>query len=170
MATAGGITISPAAPQDMQQVQQLARSIWPAAYASILRPEQVQNMLERIYSLDNLRQEVEKGHRFFLAWEAAQPLGYASSYKDDNTVWVKKLYVLPGQQGKGVGTRLMRAAVAAHLPALQVSLLVNNGNTPAMAYYEHSGFIRSGETPVQMGDYHFTDYIYTCPVTNIVKA
>ncbi|NBO20167.1 MAG: GNAT family N-acetyltransferase [Proteobacteria bacterium] len=151
-------------------VQALAHAIWPIAYASILRPEQVQNMLERIYALENLQAEMQSGHRFFIAWEGFEPLGYASAYKEGDTVWVKKLYVQPDRQGEGIGSQLMQAAVSALSPAREVSLLVNSNNTPAMTYYERSGFSRSGETPVQMGDYHFTDYIYTAPATRIIKA
>ena len=158
------VTVLPAQAVELPLVQQLAHAIWPQAYASILLPEQVNNMLGRIYSLENLLQEVENGHRFFLAWEGFEPLGYASAYREESTVWVKKLYVLPERQGEGIGTQLMHAAVSAFPGAQHASLLVNNRNAPAMAYYERAGFTRSGELPVRMGDYEFTDYIYSRPL------
>jgi GNAT superfamily N-acetyltransferase len=159
--------ITDAAADHLPHVRDLAHAIWPQAYANVLKPVQIENMLERIYSLQNLTHEMQSGHRFFLAWRDKTPLGYASMYKDADTIWLKKLYVHVAEQGRGIGQQLLQHAIAAFLPASRVNLLVNKDNTPAQRFYERSGFARSGETPVQMGDHQFIDYIYSRPITAI---
>jgi ribosomal protein S18 acetylase RimI-like enzyme len=152
--------IRPASEKDIPQISALAHRIWPLCFAGILTPVQVANMLERIYNEENLKTEMAQGHRFFLASENTRFVGYASAYKDGNTVWLKKLYLESVARGKGTGARLMETAVAAFLPAKEIRLLVNNDNISAQQFYERSGYKRIGEKQVMMGDYPFTDYIY----------
>jgi diamine N-acetyltransferase len=145
---------------DLPLVIDLAWRIWPVAYAGILTPEQIENLLTRIYDIENLAAECAEGHRFWAAYDDGVALGYASGYREGAVVWLKKLYVLPECQGRGVGRALMQSVVAAFLPAEEIRLLVNGGNRAAQKFYARCGFSRAGEVPVQMGDFHFTDYVY----------
>ena len=151
--------IEPLDEAGLSTVSLLAHRIWPAAYAGILTPAQIDNLLSRIYSPENLRREWVDGHRFWLAHDD-EPVGYASAYRDDGIVWLKKLYVLPQCQGRGIGRALMEAATAAFMPARELRLLVNSGNLPAQRFYERQGFARLAEMPVRMGDFEFVDYVY----------
>ena len=61
------------------------------------------------------------------------------------------MYVRPDQQGKGLGTALLAAAVAhartlAHVQVL--NLTVTEGNTAALALYERAGFQAFGTEPM----------------------
>lgn len=158
--SARSIVISPLDAADLAVVAALAHRIWPAAYAGVLTGEQIANLLLRIYSVENLKREMASGHRFWLAREGGAPAGFASGYKEGSTVWLKKLYVLPDRQGRGLGRALMDAVVAAFLPADDLKLFVNNGNTAAQAFYERLGFSRAAEVPVRMGDFDFVDFVY----------
>jgi ribosomal protein S18 acetylase RimI-like enzyme len=158
---AAACTVSPLTPQDIPIVSRLAHCIWPVCYADILTAEQIANMLERIYSEENLRKEMAEGHRFWAAYESDAPVGFASAYKENEIVWLKKLYVLPDRQGRGIGKVLMDAAVAAFLPAQELRLLVHRHNLSAQRFYTRAGFARIGEAPVQMGDFHFVDLVFS---------
>lgn len=149
----------------MEAVRALAHRIWPQAYAGILTKEQIENMLSKIYSLENLRAEMEAGHRFWLAADA-DLAAFASAYTDGQTLWIKKLYVLPTRQGQGIGTSLIRTIVAAFPQASELKLLVNDKNTPAQSFYEKLGFTKAGTTPVTMGDFEFCDLIFSAPAAN----
>ena len=162
--TAVRVTVSPLAQADTPVIADLARRIWPAAYAGILTDEQIANLLLRIYGEENLRREMADGHRFWAAYENAQPVGYASAYKDDGIIWLKKLYVLPDRQGRGIGKKLIDAAVAALRPARELRLLVNGDNLPAQRFYAKTGFTCIGEMPVRMGDFAFTDRVFSKPL------
>lgn len=152
--------IRPLGAADRTLVIDLSRRIWPHAYAGVLAPEQIENILARIYNEENLAGEMAAGHRFWAAEEKGEALGFASGYRDGDTVWIKKLYVLPQCQGRGIGRLLMETVITAFAPVAQARLLVNSGNLAAQRFYERCGFTRAESVPVRMGDFDFTDYVY----------
>jgi len=158
------ITIRPLSEGEFPLVESLARRIWPVAYGAILTAEQLENLLANIYGVDNLAREVAQGHRFWLAFEGDEALGFASGYRAGSTIWIKKLYVLPETQGKGIGHALMQTVITAFAPADEVRLFVNGENSAAQAFYERCGFVNGGGVPVQMGDFTFTDFVYVKPL------
>jgi GNAT superfamily N-acetyltransferase len=155
------IEILPVKPEEIGIITHLAGQIWPVCFADILTPGQIGNLLERIYNHDNLRKELQKGHRFWIAQNSGIPIGYVSAYKENDVIWLKKLYMLPEQQGKGIGSLLLNTATHAFLPASKQSLFVNRDNVDAQRYYTRKGFTRMEEVPVKMGDFDFVDYIYS---------
>ncbi len=155
--------IHPLTANDVQSISKLAHAIWPVCYANILTPEQIANLLENIYSEENLLKEMESGHRFWAAYDGNVPVGYSSSYKENNIVWLKKLYVLPQQHGKGIGKKLSASATNAFAPAEEIRLLVNRKNLPAQNFYERTGFTCIKEIAVQMGSFNFIDLVYSKP-------
>lgn len=155
------IHIQPLESQQLESIAVLARRIWPVSYANILTPEQINNLLGRIYSLENLRGEMQSGHRFFIAMQHSQAIGYASAYQDGSVLWLKKLYVLPEMQGQGIGKELMQAALDAFPLAEEIRLLVNRDNLPAQQFYLRQRFTQTGEVAVQMGDFQFVDFVFS---------
>jgi ribosomal protein S18 acetylase RimI-like enzyme len=142
----------------------LARAVWPVAFAGILTPDQIANVVGHIYTPDNLAREWAAGHRFWAAFEGGEALGFAAGYRDGEAAWVKKLYILPKAQGQGIGRALI-ATIAAHFsPVRELKLLVNDGNVAAQAAYERLGFVRAATLPVHMGDHDFIDYLYIKPL------
>lgn len=145
--------------EDMEIVRNLAHEIWPVAYKNILKPHEIQNMLEKIYSVNNLQQEMESGHVFWVVKERGMNIGFASAYIEDLNLWLKKLYILPEMQGKGYGKFFISEIVKHFNNAKTILLYVNSSNTPAQKFYEKLGFKITGSTPVKMGDYDFLDFI-----------
>lgn len=159
------VTIEPIGPGDLPRIQALARVIWPEAYAGILPAERIGPMLDEIYSLSELTADIEaRGHRYWLATVDGADAGFVSAYRDDERVWIKKLYVLSSIRGLGLGRRLMGAAVAAFPGAASVGLCVNNGNEPAIGFYRARGFAVEAEVPVRMGPFDFTDFVMARPL------
>jgi GNAT superfamily N-acetyltransferase len=164
VSTRAAMEIRPLTAADLSLVSDLSRRIWPLAYAGILTPTQIDNILARIYSVDNLKTEMAGGHRFWAAYDGGGALGFASGYRDGAAIWIKKLYVLSEAQGCGIGRALIEVVIAAFAPASDARLLVNSGNIAAQAAYERLGFARAATLPVTMGDYDFTDYLYVKPL------
>jgi GNAT superfamily N-acetyltransferase len=160
MAIAHPITIRKADKEDFTIIIRLANLIWPICFAGNLTAEQIGNMLLRIYNEENLSQEMDKGHYFWLAYEGSEPVGYASAYLENEYIWIKKLYILTEKQGKGIGTMLVNALSKAFPITKELWLLVNRENHQAQKFYLKSGFTCIGEVPVQMGDHQFIDLIY----------
>ena len=159
------ITFDPAGPADAGLVTELAARIWPDCFKDILSPEQVGNILGNLYSSESLRQQMDDGQRFILVRMDGVAVGYASGYRDDTVVWIKKLYLLASVRGMGLGAQLMHSVVAACGPAAYARLLVHRDNVQAQDFYTRHGFIRIGEVPVKMGDFDFVDYLYETPLS-----
>jgi diamine N-acetyltransferase len=158
-------TYIPATNGHLSHIIMLAHRIWPTTHAGILTPEQINNMLLKIYTRESLLEEIKQGHQFWLAYQGEKPVAYASCYKDDDIIWIKKIYVEPATQGQGIGVKLMHSAIKPFLPAKELRLLANPQNTPAHAFYMHLGFQKIAEVPVQMGDWNFNDFLFSMPLT-----
>jgi len=141
-------------------IAELAHRIWPHSYGDILTPEQISNLLQHIYSPSNLESEMRGGHFFWLAHEENAPVGFASAYREADIVWLRKLYVLPEMQGRGIGKALVAQVLAAFPAGRELRLLVNKNNVRAQEFYVQSGFRCTEEVPVKMGDHMFIDRIY----------
>ena len=159
------LQINIASKSDLKIVTDLAKKIWPISYKKTLSEAQIENMLEKIYSTENLIYEMEElGHVFWIASDENEPVGYISAYEEGNSLWMKKLYVLPEKQGKGYGTYLMNAAINHFKGAKVICLFVNSENTSAQVFYKAKGFEVVDTIPVKMGDYDFIDFIMSKPV------
>lgn len=155
------LSITPLQEAEVATVSALAHRIWPVAYDEILSPAQLDNLLTTIYSHDNLHREIAHGHRFWLAhWDTAA-VGFVSGYQEAARLWLRKLYVLPDHQGRGIGQALLATLCAAFPAAREVRLFVNRENVAAQRFYTHAGFLPVEEVNVQMGDYHFIDLVFS---------
>jgi ribosomal protein S18 acetylase RimI-like enzyme len=152
--------ISPVAPPELPRIASLARRIWPEAFAGILPADRIPGMLDEIYALETLAADIgERGHKYWLASGDGGDLGYASAYRADGRVWIKKLYLLAEARGRGLGKAMIATARAYFGEDLPVALYVNDRNAAAIAFYRSQGFEIEQHVPVQMGPYRFTDYV-----------
>jgi ribosomal protein S18 acetylase RimI-like enzyme len=159
------VAIFPIGTAELERVRALAYEIWPEAYVGILPAERIPGMLAEIYSLEALAADIAaRDHRYWLATVDGGDAGFVSAYREAGRVWIKKLYVLGTIRGLGLGKRLLATAVAAFPEASSVGLYVNDGNAPAIGFYESQGFAVEKRVPVRMGPYDFTDFVMARPV------
>ena len=95
--------------EQLHIVRELAEIIWPVAYGKIISPEQIDYMMDMMYSIDSLENQLQDNRIFLLAEEDNRFVGFASyelNCDTSNTTKIHKLYVLPETQGKGIGRKL----------------------------------------------------------------
>ena len=64
---------------DIPLINQLAWIVFPHTYKDILSPEQIDYMMEWMYSPTNLKKQMtEDGHIYYFAFRADEPAGYLS--------------------------------------------------------------------------------------------
>ncbi len=158
------IFINEAKLSDLQTIQQIAEETWPVAYGNILSAAQLRYMLDKMYSIASLEQQLQNGHHFLLASIKHVPAGFASYTFDPEIITLtklQKLYVLPQQQGKNVGKNLLTEIV--HRVKLrekqQLNLNVNRAN-PAVNFYRKFGFEIVYSEDIAIGNgYFMNDYV-----------
>lgn len=151
-----------AKPDELEIIHQLAHEIWWPTYQGIISDEQISFMLKDMYSLHSLQRQIEREAIFILAKEDEHFVGFAScSFSQDNAVCtVHKLYILPSQQGKGIGRNLIHFITreASERGAETIELNVNRNN-PALQFYLKEGFTIYKEVDISYFDYVLNDYV-----------
>lgn len=83
-------------------------------------------------------------HSLFTAWDGPRLVGLGNAISDGHlVVYYPHLLVLPGYQGRGIGTELMRRLMARY-EGFHQHMLVADGR--ALDFYRKRGFERAGET------------------------
>jgi len=159
------IQITTATHQDYSLIQQIAHQTWPHTFGTILSPEQIAYMLEMMYSIPALTEQIEeKGYTFLLAKEEDIYLGFAAyelNYQGLPKTKLHKIYILPEAQGKGLGKLLINtvADIAKQNQNEVLSLNVNRNN-PAIYFYEKLGFTKVAEEDIPIGQgYLMEDFV-----------
>jgi len=162
------ISIRSATFSDLAVVHDLAHQIWPHVYGDILSPGQLKYMLEEIYSMSSLQNQLTSlHHNFILVLKDSIPVGFASfspKEKNSTTYRLHKIYILPEQQGKGIGKFLLGYIInfIKSLGATCLELNVNRYNK-ARFFYEKQGFTITGTEDIDIGrGYVMNDYVMTC--------
>lgn len=158
-------TIRKATTEDCALIRKLAQQVFPATYRDILTPEQIDYMMEWMYSEKNIRKQMEEeGHVYLLAYEECEAAGYVSVRPDGKDLFhLEKIYVIPYFQGAHCGSFLFREAIRyikeQHPEPCQMELNVNRHNK-ALHFYEHMGMkkVREGDFPIGNG-FYMNDYI-----------
>ncbi len=151
---------------DIPLIRQLAGVAFPATYKSIITAEQIDYMMDMMYSTTSLtRQMTEEHHTYLLLYTPEnEAAGYVSIQPiADDEYELQKIYVLPRFQGQHLGRELFEAAVAhvkeLHPAPCRLFLHVNRHNK-ARAFYEHLGMHVASQGDYEIGHgYYMNDYI-----------
>ena len=81
-------TIKKATLADIEVIRTLATQTFPATYQHILTPEQIDYMMDWMYSSESLRNQMEKEHHiYYIAYEECEPAGYVSIQQEDTDLF-----------------------------------------------------------------------------------
>lgn len=155
-------TIRHATDADITLIRELSLQVWPQTYAAILSKEQIDYMLDMMYSEASLHRQLQKKHQFVIVYNAGVPVGFASYSQLEPTIFkLHKIYVVPIQQGKGTGRFIIEKIIAEIREQGAQTLLLNvNRNNVARHFYEKLGFTVIGEEDIDIGNGFFmNDYV-----------
>lgn len=151
--------------EEAEAIEAMALRIWSVCYAEMLSAEQIDYMLGWMYAPARIRREmrdqIAEYHWLRLGGET---VGFAAvgPGEDSGEVYLHKLYVLPEQQGQGIGSAALAALEGAARAggAEKISLRVNRGNAAAIRVYEKNGFQRIAEVCSDIGGgFVMDDYV-----------
>jgi GNAT superfamily N-acetyltransferase len=164
-------TITKISTESIPQIERLSSEIWHKVYPLLITTEQIDFMLNMMYSRSSLEKQIlELEHQFILISTDEEAVGYASyslkSAAEPTIFRLNKLYLQPACHGQGMGKAMIQFIIAETLPqgAKFLELNVNKEN-PTVAFYKKFGFTITEETVVQIGEgYVMDDFVMTLKI------
>ncbi|MEA4867352.1 MAG: GNAT family N-acetyltransferase [Rikenellaceae bacterium] len=155
--------------EDFPIIQDIAAQAWPEAFKDILSYDQIEYMMEMMYSNSSLEKQItEQNHLFLLSYsqvgEKVLYTGYASyevNYNRSNLTKLHKLYLLPQFKGKGIAKMILSQVKSIAFGESNRGVVLNvNRNNPAISFYNSQGFKISGNVDIPIGNgFYMEDYI-----------
>ncbi|SFU27143.1 Acetyltransferase (GNAT) domain-containing protein [Pustulibacterium marinum] len=155
----------------LYQVRELALKVWPQTFKPILSDDQIDYMMEMMYSTKSLQKQYENGCIFYILKSNTDPAGFMSiehNYKQNPyKTKLHKLYLLTEFQGTGLGKYLIEQAaeIAKTRGSKILELNVNRYNTSAIEFYKKKNFEITETEDIAIGnDFLMEDYIMQKPL------
>ena len=145
-------------------VQALAHKIWPIAYKEILSQAQLDYMLNWMYSIESLTQQMQEGHHYFGIYVADEIVGFLdiqTNHPEIGVLKLNKIYVLPTCHGRGFGYQLIQFAInfAENEHKKTIELQVNRNNK-AKDFYTKIGITIKEDKNFDIGNgYFMNDFV-----------
>ena len=145
--------------EDFESIAQLADTIWREYYIPMVGKPQVDYMLENFQSVKAISNQHDGGFEYFIISFNTVPVSYIAVKKEEETLFLSKIYVLKNYRGKKIGKAAMQFIVekAKIYQLNRIKLYVNVGNANAIIAYETLGFVKVDNLKVPIGEGFFTD-------------
>ena len=149
---------------ELSIVHEIAHATWPDTFKDILSQDQILYMLNWMYNLKQLESQFNQGHQFFVAEVDGKPVGFIGiepDYPEKGLAKIHKIYILPNQQGLGIGKKLIEFVKDIALQSDMKGLLLNvNRFNKAVDFYKVIGFKILFEENIDIGNgYLMEDYV-----------
>lgn len=161
--------------EQIEEVISAAKEIWPKVYSQMISPQQIDYMLDWMYSPRKIREEIADQQIFYwLVFDNPTKelaVGFCSfgPLVEDQSCMIHKLYIHPSCHRRGYGTLVLSEIerVAGSEAAAAIELRVNRENIPAIRLYESFGFDRVAEDCADIGGgFVMDDYIFRKKINN----
>lgn len=127
-------------------IQDLARRSWENAYAEILSNEQMEYMLNTMYSKEEISNHLQQpNYHYFLIQDEVQNsfegfIGYENHY-EEKTTKLHRIYLVPESKGKGFGKGALEFLKENVERAGDERIILNvNKYNSAKNFYESQGY------------------------------
>lgn len=155
-------------PEEIIELATLAREIWEEHFTPILKPGQVDYMLEKFQSESAVTRQIqEDGYRYFLLQKDGETIGYTGIQSQNGKLFLSKLYVKKEARGNGYASETFAFLedLCRKEGLCAIWLTVNRFNYDTIAVYQKKGFITLREQVSDIGNgFVMDDYIMEKPI------
>ena len=99
-------------PQQIKTVAELADEIWHQHYQGILKPDQIDYMVEHFQSEAALTEQMRQGYRYLLAIdsESNTPCGFCGYHREEENgrMFVSKIYIRQSFRRRGIAGQFLQ--------------------------------------------------------------
>ena len=136
----------PANVEEVQEIKQVLSETWIDTYSSFLPLEVIYKITTLWHSPEGLAAEIEDERVCFSVAkdEHGAILGLVTAGRPSGDILcIGRLYVLPGHQRQGIGSKLLEACTAAFPGVRTLRLEVETQNEKGLSFYRKQGFRES---------------------------
>ena len=144
---------------DIPIIRELSETIWKRHYIEIISMQQIEYMLDKMYSVKKLEEEINHAdYTYFIAFVNNELAGYiAISSSDKKNFMLHKFYILAEKRFKGIGEKVFNLVFQSFD---SISLFVNRQNYKSVNFYFKMGFKIADVIDNNIGDgYFMNDFI-----------
>lgn len=167
------IYIRQATLSDLNYIQDLSEEVLPNAFHGVLTTEQIDYMLDRLYSQEALSAELnDEQKKIYVASIDGHDVAYACIIKQGpDLFFLPKIYVDNREQSKGIGSALFKHVLnelkKIHPEPLTIEVKVNRHNR-ARKFYQKLGFNLVREVDTDLQDCYISQEVWSLSAqTNI---
>ncbi|WP_096271167.1 GNAT family N-acetyltransferase [Paucisalibacillus globulus] len=127
--------------EDIEQIQDVAKTSWNATYDGIIPLVVQENFLKSAYNDERMKQRID--HSFiFVAEYNDRVVGFAnfSPVREDGQVELGAIYLYPEYQGKGIGSALLQQGIKDLDGIKEIYINVEKNNRIGKTFYDAKGF------------------------------
>lgn len=137
-----------------EAIASLAAIIWREHYIPIIGVEQVEYMIKNFQSAEAMYSQSREGYQYFMVYHNKQQVGYVSFKKQEDSLFLSKIYVSKDYRGQRIGKTAIAFVEknALEMKCKSITLGVNKFNTNSIAAYEAMGFKNLGSMVTDIGN------------------
>lgn len=152
--------------KDIALIQDLAKRSWENAYAEILSQEQMEYMLETMYSHTEIAEHLKNpDYHYYLVFDEVLNIfdgfiGYEHHY-EEKTTKLHRIYLVPESKGKGLGKKTLEFLNEKVKESGDQRIILNvNKYNSARSFYQSQGYEIYDEGVFDIGNgYVMDDYL-----------
>jgi GNAT superfamily N-acetyltransferase len=152
--------------KDIPLIQDLAKRSWENAYADILSKEQMEYMLNTMYSEAEISEHLKNSnYHYYLVFDEILNvfdgfLGYENHYEKQTTK-LHRIYLVPESKGKGLGKKTLEFLNEKVKESGDNRIILNvNKYNSAQKFYESQGYMVYNEGVFDIGNgFVMDDYL-----------
>ena len=155
------IEITKAHQDDILEIKKILSIVWDNTYKNIIPTNIIEEIKGTSHSINNLKLQINNPEIIFnLAKDNDKIVGILTAISQSKTYFLKRLYILPGMQGKGIGDKLLNDFINSN-DIDKLILEVALDNLKAIKFYEKQGFIKASEKIDKILDFELKSLIMT---------
>lgn len=153
-------------PAQIAEVARLGGEIWREHYGGLLSAEQIAYMLEKYQSERAVAAQLaDGGYRYWLVFEDGRPCGYCGFVREEDRLFLSKLYLRRAVRGRGIARLALEKLKAEAAGLRSIYLTVNKENSGSIAVYKALGFREIDAVKTDIGGgFYMDDYIMELPL------
>ena len=135
-------------------IAKLAHIVWHEHYIPIIGKAQVEYMIVKFQTAEAMQNQTKEGYEYYTIKHDNENVGYLSIKKNNNDLFLSKIYLLKEFRGKKIGKTAFNFIEnkARTYQCKTISLTVNKNNANTIKAYEKSGFKKTEAIVIDIGN------------------